>query len=362
MIRRPRDIKIEMLRFFKDLYSQKSTRRVHIDTSMLPKISSSQAQILEMKPTREEISLALKECDSDTNKAPGYDGFNFKFVKKMWQDIGNEVCDLIDGFFDSGIFPKEINQTWVALIPKVEGDVEIKDFRPITFVKHRQILDGALIANEVVWWGKKNKPKMVILKIDSQKAYDAIRWDFLRDSFWNGFRFKEDPLSPFLFLLVAETFNRLVIRGREIGVLDGIYIGRDRVPVTHLPFADDTLIFAKNYKKLLNYFALTTWLRINYGKSVLIPIGCGQEWIEDILAALKCGVAKLPISYLGIPLGANPKKSATWKPIIEKAKCVRTYLKLEDGQSIITEATQINIKLQYSSPRFLVTLLFSGFG
>lgn len=41
---------------------------------------------------------------------------------------------------------------------------------------------------------------------------------------------------------------------------------------------------------------------------------------EETLATMKRGVANLPITYLGIPLGANPKKSHTWKPILEKVE------------------------------------------
>ena len=43
------------------------------------------------------------------------------------------------------------------------------------FVKNRQILDGVLIANEVLWWIKKTKRKGAILKLDFQKAYDTVR-------------------------------------------------------------------------------------------------------------------------------------------------------------------------------------------
>ena len=263
----------------------------------------------------EEINLALKDCDA--SKAPSYDGFNFKFVKEIWHDIRQEVYDLIFEFFDFGIFPKEINQTWVVLIPKLDGVVEIKDFRPISmigsiykiiykilarrlskvlpsligesqtvFIKHRQILDGALIANEVVWWVKKSKQKVAILKIDFQKAYDTIRCDFLNEILigmgfgdkwtrWvmecvttisisiliNGsptssFQLQRglrqgDPLSPFFFILVAETFHRLVNKERECGILEGINIWRDRIPLTHLQFADDTIIFAPTNKNVL---------------------------------------------------------------------------------------------------------------
>ena len=102
------------------------------------------------------------------------------------------------------------NLTWVTLIPKVDDTTEIKDFRPIsmvgyfykimckilanrikpvmpslvgeiqsTFVSRRQILIGALIANEVVWWLKRTKVSAMMLKLDFQKAYDIVRWSFL---------------------------------------------------------------------------------------------------------------------------------------------------------------------------------------
>lgn len=47
------------------------------------------------------------------------------------------------------------------------------------FVEGRQILDGALIANEIFKWAKANKTKAVLLKIDFQKSYDTLNWGFI---------------------------------------------------------------------------------------------------------------------------------------------------------------------------------------
>lgn len=47
------------------------------------------------------------------------------------------------------------------------------------FVKNRQILDVSLMVNEVVECYKKNKKKMMVLKIDFAKAYDSVSWNFL---------------------------------------------------------------------------------------------------------------------------------------------------------------------------------------
>lgn len=48
---------------------------------------------------------------------------------------------------------------------------------------------------------------------------------------------------------------------------------------------------------------------------------------------LECGVVSLPIRYLGLPLGANPRRIATWNPVIERFKkevalWKRKYIKL----------------------------------
>ena len=48
----------------------------------------------------------------------------------------------------------------------------------IAFIKGRQILDGALIANEVVRWIRKKKTIVMLMKLDFNKAYDPVRWAF----------------------------------------------------------------------------------------------------------------------------------------------------------------------------------------
>lgn len=154
------------------------------------------------------MKRAVWACES--TKAPGYDGFNLGFIKKMWGVVGEDFIKMIVDFFENGTLPKAVNTTWVTLIPKIGGAKELKDFRPISmvgciykiiakilairiknvmplligetqsaFVKERQILDGALIANENVHWAKKSKKDIVLLKLDFQKAYDTINWNFI---------------------------------------------------------------------------------------------------------------------------------------------------------------------------------------
>ncbi|XP_028101365.1 uncharacterized protein LOC114300709 [Camellia sinensis] len=52
-----------------------------------------------------------------------------------------------------------------------------------------------------------------------------------------------DPLSPFLFIIAAEGLNLLLGRAIEKGLFKGASIGCDQLGISHLQFADDTIIF-----------------------------------------------------------------------------------------------------------------------
>lgn len=49
------------------------------------------------------------------------------------------------------------------------------------FIAERQILDGPFILNDVMQWCRMKKKQVLIFKVDFEKAYDSVRWDFLDD-------------------------------------------------------------------------------------------------------------------------------------------------------------------------------------
>lgn len=57
------------------------------------KIPNETVFLLERIPDREEILATLKNCDP--SKSPRSDGFNMRFIKKFWDQIGNEVMEFI---------------------------------------------------------------------------------------------------------------------------------------------------------------------------------------------------------------------------------------------------------------------------
>ncbi|XP_028052103.1 uncharacterized protein LOC114256647 [Camellia sinensis] len=123
---------------------------------------------------------------------------------------------------------------------------------------------------------------------------------------WQG-----NLLSPFLFNIVAKGLNTLIEKEKELGFVKGATVGPNELKVSHLQFADDTIIFCEadrigQYKE-------------NF-KSVVCGVGVNEEDINDFVSILHCYSQKLPIAYLGIPLGANPRRKSTWNPVIEKVK------------------------------------------
>ncbi|XP_039683022.1 secreted RxLR effector protein 78-like [Medicago truncatula] len=144
------------------------------------------------------------------------------------------------------------------------------------FVNNRQILDGILIANEVVDEARKAKKELMLFKVDFEKAYDSVDWGYLvavmkKMEFpvlwrkWikecvttatasilvNGSPTEEfplqrglrqgDPLSPFLFLLAAEGMNVLMSSVVGNNLFTGYTVGSSNpTVVSHLQFADDT--------------------------------------------------------------------------------------------------------------------------
>ena len=201
-----------------------------------------------------------------------------------------------------------------------------------SFVWKRQILDGDLIANKAIWWVKKKRIKASLLKLDFHKAYDSVKWSFV-DRILEVMRFgnkwkrmirycitlaslsifinvsptasskmekglrQGDPLSPFLFILVAKVMNRMIIKARELGVIKGAEVGKEKIELTHLQFVDNILLIclAKkevilDYRRLLDCVTLLSGLTINYSKLASIPLCCEDEWGLEIGNLLKSRV------------------------------------------------------------------------
>ena len=165
-----------------------------------------------------------------------------------------------------------------------------------SFVKGKQILDCSLVANEVIDDIKRKCEGGLLFKVDFEKAYDSIDWSFLdlvmakmrfgmkwrkwistcvstvplsvlvNDSPFRQLKISRGlrqgcPLSLFLFNMAAEALSALIHKVVSRSLFNGIKVGYDELPVSHLQYADDTIIFYEpvldqlvNIKKVLKCF------------------------------------------------------------------------------------------------------------
>ncbi|XVE60676.1 hypothetical protein DITRI_Ditri05aG0147300 [Diplodiscus trichospermus] len=102
-------------------------------------------------------------------------------------------------------------------------------------------------------------------------------------------------------------------------------MGEDALLVSHLQFADDTIIFCKlkkeqihDVKRVLRYFQVALGLKINFQKSRFFGIGMDQQSVVEWANLINCKVDNLPTYYLGFLIGAKSNSLVAGKPVIEK--------------------------------------------
>jgi hypothetical protein len=217
---------------------------------------------------------------------------------------------LSGGVKDDGYMVSALNSTFLVLILKVDKPTRFGEFRPISlcnlaykviekligirlkpllskvlsleqfgFLKGRKILDVVGVAQECIHNIKTKKMKALVLKLDLQKAYDCVNWDFLglillksgiglkttnwimscvittnfvilvnggsTSFFKSGHGIRQGfPLSPLLFILVMEGLSLLLKQAHSKGKFSGVKISRI-IQIFILLFVDDILIVNK---------------------------------------------------------------------------------------------------------------------
>jgi len=232
-----------------------------------------------------------------------------------------------------------------------------------TFIRGRNLLDGVVIANEVIHEAKTSKKPCLIFKVDFEKTYDSVSWDFLfymlnRMGFhekwvsWikgclksiyisalvnesptkefktsKGLR-QGDPMAHFLFLIVAEGLNGLMRMAIQRKLFIPYKVGKDDIQISLLQFANDTLFISEVsltnvfiIKSILNCFELAVGLKINFSKSKLGGYTVTRADIKHLVALLNCKMLEDSFTYPGIPMGVSLRRSQTWKPIVHKLSC-----------------------------------------
>eukprot|EP00253_Pinus_taeda_P015841 PITA_15841 len=229
----------------------------------------------------------------------------------------------------------------------------------IGYVEGRQIMDGVILSNEVIHSLKLLKKPSMIMKLDLSKAFDKLSWSYIQqmllafgfNATWarwimnlisspnfsillNGSPSKpfrpsrgirqRDPLSPFIFVLMAEGLNRLLHSAISSQTLKGISL-HGLHPLSHQQFVDDTMLFghpssqeASAFKDLLSLFSEASGTSINATISHLFFFHTPAFTQRNIARILGYSIATLPSKYLGTPLLDSAIKNSSWRTLIDK--------------------------------------------
>ncbi|KAG7967737.1 hypothetical protein I3843_08G114300 [Carya illinoinensis] len=123
-------IKEHVVGHFQHLLSEPHEWRPTLDDLAFEAIDQTSRAWLERPFEEEEVHQVIKKMNKD--KAPGPDGFTMAFFQFCWEVVREEVMLVFHEFFMYGKFEKSLNATFIALVPKKDGAMEVPDFRPIS--------------------------------------------------------------------------------------------------------------------------------------------------------------------------------------------------------------------------------------
>ena len=135
-----------------------------------------------------------------------------------------------------------------------------------------------------------------------------------------------DPLSPFLFLLCTEGLHALIKHSARNGEIKGFSLCKRGPKLTHLFFADDSLLFRKsivedctNVLKLLSEYESWSRQKINKDKTaIFFSKSTIEEAKSSIKNLLQVQEVKSYEKYLGLPSLVGRGKKASFNYIKER--------------------------------------------
>jgi hypothetical protein len=114
----------------------------------------------------------------------------------------------------------------------------------------------------------------------------------------------------------------------ERNIFVGYKVGAaSSVSVTHLQFADDTLLIGtkswanvRAMRAVLVLFEAMSGLKVNFNKSMLVGVNVSDSWLNEASSVLRCRVGKVPFVYLGLSIGGDPRRLIFWEPLLRSIK------------------------------------------
>ncbi|GKA12805.1 RNA-directed DNA polymerase, eukaryota, reverse transcriptase zinc-binding domain protein [Tanacetum coccineum] len=256
---------------------------------------------------------------------------NSKKIHDYWDTISEDFINMVLKFEVDSLIPKGFNSSFIALVPKIQDPLYIKDFRPISligcqykviykllanhlsqvvnsvvsevqtaYIKERKIIDGPLMVNEILAWASKKKETLFILKVDFKKTFDSLDWKLL-DHTVEQMGFSQKWRS-WIRGCLNSAYRSVLVNGsptQEFKIQKGLRQGDPLLPFLFI-LAIEALHVSLQEAKSKNLF-----------EGVKVDT-------HPFASTIHCQPSSFPCTYLGLPIGANLSKSNSWKPIVDK--------------------------------------------
>ena len=232
------------------------------------------------------------------------------------------------------------------------------------FLPNKHITDSLLLVQESIHLSLSRKEKGFVLMLDPVNAFDRVRNSFLivvlkkmgfKTPFINiivacisapwispvisgrpGEAFQSSrglrqgcPLSPYLFIFMAESFSQELDHNQRVGLITSIKFVNGAKNINHSQFVDDTLLIegasttiARQFKKLLDQFMGYSGGLVNQLKSYIYGWNTSNPVIHSIanIFGVTCNLEWTHFSHLGMLVSLGPLKVETWNGMIDKEK------------------------------------------
>eukprot|EP00253_Pinus_taeda_P010526 PITA_10526 len=269
-----------------------------------------------------------------------------------------------------------LDATFIALIPKEEQSITLEKFRPIAlcnviykiiskvitsllkpllpilispeqsgYVEGRQIIDGIILTHEIIHSSKNLKKKMLPtfgFSLPWVRWVTSLITSTLFSILVNGIPstpfhpsrgiHQGDPLSPFLFVLMAEGLGRIIKNSLQSQQLRGISFP-NAPTFTNKQFVDDNMLFGHpsvqedlKFKSPLNEFSEASGANINNVKSQIFFFHTPGITQSSTASILGFAIASLPSKYLGAPMTDSTLKHSSSQVLLEKIEaCLSSW-------------------------------------
>ncbi|XP_040996249.1 uncharacterized protein LOC121242444 [Juglans microcarpa x Juglans regia] len=333
--------------FFQELFTTANPQ--NIDGCLAatnPIVTNDMNQALMRPYCAQEIEEVLFQMDGLSS--PGPNGFPAAFYQQNWDVVGRQIISKVIANRLKKILPSIISQNQSAFIPR------------------RLISDNVIVAFEALHsmnCKMAGREGYMAMKLDMSKAYDRVEWSFLRaalckmgfDFAWielvmrcvesvsysilvNGVPQSEfrpsrgirqgDPLSPYLFIMCAEALSSMISKGVEEGVISRVPFARGRIRISHLFFADDSLLFCKanalewgKLHNMLKIYEEASGQRLNLKKtSIQFSRNTAKATQDFILSIAGVRSSMAYEKYLGLPTVVGKTREKSFRDILDRVR------------------------------------------